>query len=188
MCNHRYGCIKMPTTRHDIGYHGTLDIKANAIIEQNYFIPSSKDTEWLGEGVYFFAHKQHAIDWANREASKPRNIGKASCVLSVDLDYEPSDLLDLDDPEQLQMLNDFVSASMEKLKSSKSAPVVNLSSAAKHQRWCFACNSYRRLNSSIKLTSYTFHFGMTLLGLHQNQRQICVNNPTVISNIRKETL
>lgn len=28
----------MPTTRHDIGYHGTLDIKANAIIEQNYFI------------------------------------------------------------------------------------------------------------------------------------------------------
>ena len=87
----------MPTTRHDIGYHGTLDIKANAIIEQNYFIPSSKDTEWLGEGVYFFAHKQHAIDWANREASKPRNIGKASCVLSVDLDYEPSDLLDLDE-------------------------------------------------------------------------------------------
>ena len=122
----------MPTTRHDIGYHGTLDIKANAIIEQNYFIPSSKDTEWLGKGVYFFAHKQHAIDWANREASKPRNIGKASCVLSVDLDYEPSDLLDLDDPEQLQMLNDFVSASMEKLKSSETALIQTIGRAARN--------------------------------------------------------
>ena len=62
--------------RHNIGYHGTLDIRANAIISQNHFIPSSKDTEWLGEGVYFFAHKQHAIDWATREAKNHKTQEK----------------------------------------------------------------------------------------------------------------
>lgn len=174
--------------RHNIGYHGTLDIRANAIISQNHFIPSSKDTEWLGEGVYFFAHKQHAIDWATREAKKPQNAGEKSCVLSADLNYADSEWLDLDNPAQLQMLNDFVLAYKERMGTSSIAPSVDLTTHKKYLQWCFVCNLYRRLNPAIRLTSYTFHFKKTFIGLWQNQLQFCVNDSTVISNIKKEAL
>lgn len=41
-------------------YHGTIQQKADAIVKEG-FIESSKDIEWLGTGIYFFAKREDAI-------------------------------------------------------------------------------------------------------------------------------
>ena len=53
-------------------YHGTIQQKADAIVKEG-FIESSKDIEWLGTGIYFFAKREDAELWAENEAAKKKN-------------------------------------------------------------------------------------------------------------------
>ena len=56
------------------GYHGTTEDHARSILKEKQFITSTKDTEWLGRGVYFFKHARHAEFWAKAECRKSKNI------------------------------------------------------------------------------------------------------------------
>lgn len=168
------------------GYHGTTDVSAKKIIDQQYFRPSTKDIEWLGSGVYFFAYKRHAQEWADREVAKPKNVGKLAIVLSAQLTYEKEQLLDLDDPEQLQQVNDLFLAVAEKADAVPNSPKADLRGRDLKKRWCLLCNTYRRINRKIAITSYTFFQTKIPNGFSYTQRQMCVNNPTIISEIHKE--
>lgn len=168
----------------NIGYHGTTDSSAKKIIEQQHFIPSTKDTEWLGEGVYFFAYKFHARVWANNEVAKPKNAGKTAAVLSAHLTYEEDQLLDLDDPEQLQQVNELFRTVAEKTSVLKNAPKFDLHGKALKKRWCLLCNTYRRINKRIAITAYTFQRGKVQNSFPNTQRQFCVNKSEIISEIQ----
>lgn len=168
------------------GYHGTTDSSAEQIIAQQYFRPSNKDFEWLGFGVYFFAYKSHAKEWANREVQKDKNIGKLPVVLSATLIYEEDQLLDLDDPEQLRYVNEVFCAVTDKTSSVPNAPKTDLRGKALKKQWCLLCNTYRRINRKIAITSYTFHQTRVPNGFSYTQKQLCVSDSRIISGIRKE--
>lgn len=176
----------MPTTVSTKAYHGTLQSKAKDIIEQKRFKFSTKDIEWLGHGVYFFVYKQHAVEWAKQEADKPGHKEESPCVLSAKLSYQELEFLDLDDPAQLNDVNEFMSQYLDIVSSDSSAPRFDFKTMNKKKKWCFVCNLYRRFHKNIGIIAYTFHFKTTVSGFEQNQRQLCVNRDSLISNIQKE--
>lgn len=46
------------------GYHGTSLQCANVIVAEKRFHPSTKSSEWMGDGIYFFENdKQEALNW-----------------------------------------------------------------------------------------------------------------------------
>lgn len=77
------------------GYHGT-DIKgAESILKSQTFIPSTKEEEWLGRGVYFFENdKRQAVDYITK-AKRVQNYK----IIKANL--ETSKLFDLIDTETM---------------------------------------------------------------------------------------
>lgn len=65
-------------------YHGTIQQKADAIVKEG-FIESSKDIEWLGTGIYFFAKREDAELWAENEAAKKKNKVTKPCLLQANI-------------------------------------------------------------------------------------------------------
>lgn len=168
------------------GYHGTTDTAAASIISQNKFYISKKDIEWLCAGTYFFAHKAYATDWATREVNKPAHAGCSPVVLSVKLTYEDFQLLDLDDPTQRDQVNELIKGFIDVTASVKDSPKADMHKVEQRKKWCFACNLYRRLHKGIAITSFTFLVRDNPNGFPDTQRQFCVSDPAIISNIKKE--
>lgn len=71
-------------------YHATDKSNVSSILKRN-FLFHSKDTHWLGDGVYFFLDKGLAIAWGNNCPTK--KYGKITipaiieCIISVDDDF-----------------------------------------------------------------------------------------------------
>ncbi|HRM10502.1 MAG TPA: hypothetical protein PLE84_06055 [Gemmiger qucibialis] len=168
------------------GYHGTTDTAANLIVSQNKFYVSKKDIEWLGFGTYFFAHKSYAEWWAKLQLEVPKNQGERPAILSVKLTYDENQLLDLDDPIQRNQVNELIQRLAKNTANVDNAPKANLSAIDQRKLWCLACNLYRRINKDIAITAYTFPVRTNPIGFSDTQRQFCVNNPAIISNIKKE--
>ena len=63
-------------------YHGTLKKNVNSI-KENGFIISTKNFEWLGTGIYFFADKEFAEQWALQESLKRKGPNREPAVLSA---------------------------------------------------------------------------------------------------------
>ena len=91
------------------GYHGTTKANAMGILSQNHFRNSTKDNEWLGTGVYFFAYAGHAKWWC----SHARFANCETVILQAILEYRQEQLLDLDDPSTLAKVNLFVKTALE---------------------------------------------------------------------------
>ncbi len=168
------------------GYHGTTDTAAASIISQNKFYISNKSTEWLGAGTYFFAHKAYATRWAIQEASKPKHFGCSPAVVSAKLTYNEEQLLDLDDPEQRNQVNELIKEFISITASVENSPKADMLRAEQWEKWCFGCNLYRRMRPGIAITSFTFPIRDNLNGFPDTQRQFCVSDPMIISNIKKE--
>lgn len=166
-----------------VGYHGTTSCAAERILEEGCFKHSDRDNDWLGTGSYFFAHRIHAERWTEHS----RYSGKETQVLEAVLAYTSEQLLDLDDPEVLEHVNQVVKAAIEKLNSSgEQGAVVNLNLLGKMQKWCTVCNIYRKLNTDIGITVYTFSGRVTeVSGYRENQRQICVSDDSIVVSIQK---
>jgi hypothetical protein len=50
-----------------IGFHGTSKASADMILLDKRFLPSNREDEWLGRGIYFFEDDpDQAIDWCVR--------------------------------------------------------------------------------------------------------------------------
>lgn len=165
------------------GYHGTIQIRANAILKEKKFHPSSKDTEWLGRGIYFFPYVWHAKKWAEQESRRTHKTNRFAVVLKASLLYGNSQMCDLDDPDMLSRVNEFVAATIQ-----KSGITVNFSTLEKRKKWCLACNIYRKYHPEIAITSYTFIVNVkrdTYIGLRETQRQLCVSDDTIIHDIQR---
>lgn len=161
-------------------YHGTTRSSAENILRTKKFHESTKETEWLGHGTYFFQYKAHAIRWADYEARKDRNVGQSPKVIAVDLAYSDDQVLDLDDPEDLSALDRFVREALSSIPDNFCA---NLEVDRK-KKMCFSCNLFRKVHENIGITFYTFPRSFRNAEpnycFQENQRQICVNNQDII--------
>lgn len=160
------------------GYHGTTQLNAEQILKSNIFIESRKNNEWLGTGVYFFQYKNHAQWWISHNRFK----GKDTRILKAKLEFEDSQLLDLDDPKKLEDLEAIVKHMVDIANSAGDDTSAKFTD---QQKWCFACNAYRALNPEIGIIIYTFHTSKLYKNSNfkENQRQICVSHSPIITKI-----
>lgn len=156
-------------------YHGTSLSAAESIWKEQHFNESTSDTEWLGCGVYFFAYKESAELWINRQY---RRLYPGR-VITVQLEYNDEDMLDLDDPAQLANLNSELKRVQDRMEKVLSAPIVDY-----YKRWCLGCNWYTKLHPEIGIISYTFHRSADKVsGFQSNEKQLCVKNHEIITCI-----
>ncbi len=76
------------------GYHGTTASAADSIISTNEFRPSTKDTEWLGDGIYFYREFVDAYNWRKDPDSPPSDT-----IIHAIIDVDDDAYLDLDSSE-----------------------------------------------------------------------------------------
>lgn len=162
-----------------VGYHGTLQSKAKKIIKGTFII-STKKTEWLGQGIYFFGDRRDAKYWAEQEAKKPHNRGEQPYVLRVDIICSESEYMDLDIEDSL----DYFDKTLEEIHPKRSGPNFKSNEQAR----CYYCDLFKRVKG-VKVLAYTFP-RMTrskwALPRVEPQRQICVANNDYIKNKRGE--
>jgi len=157
-------------------YHGTSAKAAVRIRNEKYFRESKQDNEWLGQGVYFFYYKQHAEAWIRKRNLRPGE------VLIVRLEYDDKELLDLDNPAQLNELNQELEHLDEIINDKIRVDFSGRDGLQK--QWCLSCNLYRKLHPEIGIISYTF--SQKFSGVSQfrsNERQLCVSKPKIITEI-----
>lgn len=132
-------------------------------------------------GVYFFAYRQHALDWIKHRRYK----NKKTAVLSAIFEYNDIEYLDLDDPSNIDKLNATVQTIIETSEDTE----FDLSSLSIEEKRNIYCNMYRRAYPNTKVISYTFsrnHEPYTVAGYKKNQKQFCVIDPSLIKNIQIE--
>lgn len=162
-----------------VGYHGTTERSGKAILRQKKFIPSTKEIEWLGHGVYFFKHFGYAQHWAKQETEKKQNIGQNPIVLRALLQCDESEVFDLDDPENLRKINAFMKEYFRKVRGKR---FVDIDRDDQRTWLCLSCNMYRRFHSDIAVIIHTFTSGPNneyykkgASGFSRAQTQYCVS-------------
>ena len=162
-----------------IGYHGTSANHGNKIIQEQRINPSTKQTEWLGNGIYYWAYRSDAVWWGRLESQKAQNSGCAPVVLTSELSVAYEHFLDLDDSEQY---TNFCNEADEFLKSANGLAFKNI-----YELRCFISNYYAAAHN-IELLAYTFsRNNQTGSGFDRlNRRQYCVKDPKVIQSIKME--
>ena len=166
------------------GYHATRTENANKILKEKHFEPSTKENEWLGTGVYFFKYLGHAYWWA----SVGVNRKKETSILKATLEYNNSQLLDLDDPDRLSQLEAIVKAAVKRLNdSNKNVAAMQHKSVELSKKWNFACNLIRSIDSDIGIITYTFPTkdNKQYSGFQTTQKQICVSKDLIITAIEE---
>lgn len=166
------------------GYHGTTTLRANEIIRKQDFVDSARDNDWLGTGVYFFAYIGHAKWWIEAERYQKRD----TCILSANLEYRTEQLLDLDDPEVLSVVEDVVREAVKIANETTGIGTgVNLEKGHPSKKWNFACNTYKKICPQIGIITYTFTTPRKFeyIGYTQTQKQICVSDHSIIKDIKK---
>lgn len=169
------------------GYHTTTISDARSILSRHIFIDSNGPQEWLGKGFYFFAYLYDAKQWRTKNK---RLIGKETCILAADLMYSKEQLLDLDNPEDLETLEAVLSITAERNSSAKKPISIESNKALWEKRICAACNLARKFYPKIGIIIYTFsnHQRTEFQNNYffQMQRQMCVSDHSIIHNIRME--
>lgn len=161
-------------------YHGTTSERAQSILQKG-FIPSSKNVEWLGHGVYFFKYREDAKWWAKDQTKLQRNEGQSAVVIEAPLAYRMEQLLDLDDRAQLQSFAQFWD---DCLQSTEKTKLIRADFNKQRKRvWCAACNLYREAHPDIIIIKYTFHWNSGAYIYFPNQQQLCVSDDKIIGNL-----
>ena len=169
-----------------VGYHGTSLENAQLILKEQHFKDSIKDNEWLGKGVYFFQYLHHAQWWI----SHSRFAGKKQSILQAVLLYADEQLLDLDDPVELERLFSVLKYMIEKRKDSSTSRKLN-EDLTLNQRRCLACNLICQIRPEIGMIIYTFpsdsgnNIFTDVTGFFRNQRQICVKDHSIITKVEE---
>lgn len=163
-----------------IGYHGTSQSCADMILIEKQFRVSSSTKEWLGEGIYFFEDRNHAIGWANIRSK--RYGEKFAVVLAVDILCSSEEFFDLDIPINVFQIDKCFMQAMSNGDFGNGTPQFESIDELR----CFATNFYKETHPDIKVIAYTFDSTQhTKAGFPIKQRQLCVSDQDIISNIRK---
>lgn len=80
------------------GYHGTSKRSAVSILLDGYNI-STGDTQWLGDGIYFYYDYSSALDWAKRF-----NPGAEIAVLHSVITVAKNEVIDFDSEDGRNMM------------------------------------------------------------------------------------
>lgn len=165
-------------------YHGTLEKNIDSICAKG-FIQSSKKTEWLGSGVYFFERKKHAEYWARAEAKKNHNCKHIPAIIYVQIKTEDDEYFDLDLKKNHETLQSFFNEFCANLGSGR--PCFK----DKDELRCFVCNLYKRSFPSIKVFAYTFvcikdnSMGFSYVDY---RKQYCVTHTPCIRIVKSEVI
>ena len=165
--------------RNITGYHGTSKNHGDKIIREQNISPSTKNSEWLGHGIYFWAYRGDAVWWGMLESQKERNKGYSPVVLISELTVQEDRFLDLDDSAQYTA---FCAEAEKVMKGACGLAFDNMREAR-----CFVSNYYAKAHN-IDLLAYTFtKRNHTTFGFDQvNKRQYCVKNKEIIQSIKME--
>lgn len=77
------------------GYHGTTLSGADGIIAEDSFHISNGNTEWLGDGIYFYFSIEDAYDWRGTEV-----------IFHTVIKIEDKEYLDIDSPEGKELFEE----------------------------------------------------------------------------------
>jgi hypothetical protein len=155
------------------GFHTTTSNNARKITFDNKFKPSTKTNEWLGEGIYFWLTYEDAMYWFE----KSNTFINEMCIISVNLTLDENKILDLDIPDNMNILVEFVNTyTNEMLKISKKSPKFK----SIEEKRCFYCNLYKR-KYSLDAIIFTFSQEYNSVGFTVKRKQVCVHNPETIA-------
>ena len=172
-----------------VGYHGTLKKNAKQIVDTQKFYKSTKRTEWLGKGVYFYQYIYHAWQWADDQVRKEEHkSGDSAAVLKADICIQNDHIFDLDDPAQKKELDLFFKEVLE--YSQEARAIKREGKDFDHKRKCLACNLYCQANTTIQMITYTFRGRQSKANPHQEvypqtEKQLCVKDTSIIKNIKE---
>lgn len=161
------------------GLHSTTRNKADNILSSGKFLPSKKDNEWLGKGVYFWTKYADALFWVNNSYKNENEM----CIITAHLEDENSRILDLDIEENMTKLVEFVNTfNKEMVDVSKYRPKFNNESETR----CFYCELFKKkYNINIILYSFPIN-GYNVAGFNLKRRQFCVSDIDTISIVKHD--
>ena len=162
------------------GYHGTLDFKAKQILKEE-FIPSDKNNEWLGFGIYFFTKYSDAKSWAQNELNKEKykNKGYNPAVLKAIVNCEEELYYDLDIKENLDRM---MKETLDVIKGLSGRNSTKLTDA---QMRCAACNWFAKKHK-VKVYNFTFprkYYNEIGFPTIVEQQQFCVRDHKLIKKL-----
>ena len=166
-------------------YHGTIEPKAINILDIGFW-NSTKPTEWLGMGVYFFDKCKDAETWAQKESQK--RAGQLPAVLETTLKYNSLDFFDLDYLPNMEKFQEEMNVVLNEIGKNGEGAVDFSGKSDSEKRSkirCFCCNYYK-CEHNIKIMAYSFpaiHFNLVGFSFCTKQRQYCVSDKTCIDNI-----
>lgn len=75
------------------GYHGTTLVAAHSILAEGTYHLSTRDTEWLGSGIYFYPSFSDAYNWVTIDGRMPveailHSVIKVKSMEYLDFDSE----------------------------------------------------------------------------------------------------
>ena len=150
------------------GYHGTTLDSANNIIKEGKFKISHSDTEWLGEGIYYYFDIIDAYEWRNTEA-----------ILHSIIKIDNKEYLDIDTEIGADIYNqivDYISTTQDKSVN------ISLKNAQKNQ--CAVMKMLWETYPNVKVISASFPTAQTkvrtLLDRRPTRKEFCVRNNSFI--------
>lgn len=155
------------------GFHTTTSKNARQINFTKNFLPSKKINEWLGEGIYFWLTYEDAMYWFE----KSHTLVDEMCIISVNLSLNEDKVLDLDIPDNMNILVNFTNTYNDEMRrKSKKLPDFK----TKDEQRCFYCNLYKR-KYSLDAIIFTFSQEYNDVGFAVKRKQICVSNTKTIT-------
>ena len=154
------------------GYHGTSKEYAENILNNQRFLPSIGEKQWLGQGIYFYPDFQDALDWAKKYHFN--NEAVIHALIYVDDD----EIIDFDTSNGKKLFHDIVWLMGKQL---------NLSKTQIQKNQCIVCNAIWATNKKIKVLKA--HFGKeqtlfrTLIDYRKQRLEFCVRDNSVIQGI-----
>ncbi len=106
------------------GYHGTNNVAAQKIIEENQFIPSKdkKTKLYLGRGVYFYIEYKDAISWNikgykydNEKYPNLEELNQQYDIINVDIVVLKDNILNLNKVENIKIFDELTNEIRGKL-------------------------------------------------------------------------
>lgn len=167
-------------------YHGTSYAHGTKILDEQEFLPSTKNNEWLGKGVYFFSDKRDAEWWARDRYKRDETLKNNPVVLSANLVYDEERFINLSDKAQMRRLVLEAKKMIRKIRLSGLGAPSNFET--EEELMCLCCNLYKK-KYKIDLIAYNFprlkrnDAGFPFVWY---QEQYCATSNSIIHNIKME--
>lgn len=159
-----------------VGYHGTTKTNAENIMRQKKYNESTKSTEWLGWGVYFFKDEFWARNWSKRECVR-KNAKEG--VLQSGIRCAKDLFFDLDSVDNKKKMEEMIKPILT-TKSVGGVPEFK----TKEELRCFYCNYYA-IKMSVLVYSCNFPSGgFDDMGFPKSQVQYCVKDNKIIGETK----